>query len=150
MSPHKEGAEGLRDSPAKTKGLIGGGPQIPVTTLGKAEKVNVEDDESSTSRIEVPSEVSEPLGVADFQVLRASESKPINCTQVVGDDEHVKPRGSASVSAKMQIMHTGLEGHADICIDTGADITVCTSAFLINVLGIKLFDILMRVGGYQG
>ena len=135
MSPHKKGAEGLKDPPAKAKGLIGGGPQIPVTTLEKAERINIKDDESSTSRIEVPSEVSEPLGVADFQVLRASESRPINCTQVVGDDKHVKPRGSASVSAKMQIMHTGLEGHADICIDTGADITVCTSAFLIKCFG---------------
>ena len=50
-------------------------------------------------------------------------------------DDVTKPRGSATVLATLIVAHTAIEGQAELCVDTGADVTICTKKFLTDCLG---------------
>ena len=74
--------------------------------------------------VEVPSNCSEPVGLEDSAVYRASIIRSSS-----------KPRGSAIVVADIRIGDTAIQGKAGISVDTGADETLCTIGFLEGVLG---------------
>ena len=82
------------------------------------------ESEVETVAIEVPSVATEPIEICEYGVMKASVLPHEGGSQ--------KPRGSANVRAKMQVIGTDLYGEADVCVDTGADITVCTSAYLVK------------------
>ena len=92
----------------------------------------------STEAAEVPSEVSEPLGICEYEVRQAIQLPcPKETTDIQATQNKAKPKGSATVRVKMRIVDTDLVGEADVCVDTGADITVCTSAYLVKVFGLN-------------
>jgi len=68
----------------------------------------------------------EPEEIQVAQVARGAEST------VHGD---VKPRGSASVAAIIVVAHTSIQVRTDVCVDTGADVTICTKKFITQFLG---------------
>ena len=57
-----------------------------------------------------------------------------------------KPRGSACVTAKLHVQDTDISGEADVCVDTGADVTVCTTKFITDVLGIPALSHIDQTG----
>jgi len=65
----------------------------------------------------------------------------IDCEQQI--DLTVKPKGSAYVAVTVRVAHTSKTVKADICVDTGADITICTSAFVINLFGVNVLKHIM-------
>ena len=78
-------------------------------------------DGSGSNIKSLPSQVSDdPIGYSDIplegQVLRVPSAS--------------KPQGSAYVSVKMSLGNSKEMVDADLCVDTGADFTVCDSSFL--------------------
>ena len=69
----------------------------------------------------------EPDGIRAAKVLPEEEQDSSNDT--------TKPRGSASVLATLIVAHTSIEGRAELCVDTGADVTICTKKFIVDHLG---------------
>ena len=64
----------------------------------------------------------------DHSHNEATHSQTLDQVNLIKGKE--KPKGSAYISAKMSIGDSGQLADVDLCIDTGADFTLCDSAFL--------------------
>ena len=62
---------------------------------------------------------------ADEKLKGIAPTIPDNC----------KPQGSAYISIQMSIGSSPEKADANLCVDTGADFTICDSAFLISHFG---------------
>ena len=61
----------------------------------------------STEAAEVPSEVSEPLGICEYEVRQAIQLPcPKETTDIQATQNEAKPKGSATVRVKMRIVDT--------------------------------------------
>ena len=110
---------------------------VPEPAHDETTEVEVLTNESTTAA-EVPSEVpdDEPIGICEYEVMKATYEPCSGGSNDTSENQGAtKPRGSATVPALLRIVNTDLEGNADICVDTGADITVCTTAYLTKVFG---------------
>ena len=98
----------------------------PIDNQPEVSPETVSSDSSVNDRIEVDSNDSAPIGIASFSVLRVREDldKPVK-----------KPHGSAHITVLMRIGHTPVDVKANICVDTGADLTLCTVGFITEVFG---------------
>ena len=97
---------------------------VPEPAHDETTEVEVLTNESTTAA-EVPSEVpdDEPIGICEYEVMKATYEPCSGASNdTSGDQGTTKPRGSATVPALLRIVNTDLEGTADICVDTGADI----------------------------
>ena len=76
--------------------------------------------------LEMPDNSSDNIiGISDIPIMKISnESKVAK-----------KPMGSAYIHTKMSIGRSSKQADVYICIDTGADLTLCDSAFLIHNFG---------------
>lgn len=57
-----------------------------------------------------------------------------------------KPKGSATVEITIRIATTRIQARVEVVVDTGADITMCTSAFLLGALGQQSLDYVSQRG----
>jgi len=81
-------------------------------------------DESNI--LEIPDSTSDDgIGLSDIPIMRVSNDDKIT----------KKPTGSAYVHAQMSIGRSNQKSDVYVCIDTGADITICDSAYLIHNFG---------------
>ena len=97
-------------------------------------------DEGSRSNIEsLPSNASDDLvGLSDIPIMKIDDTGyTANVESIYGKEGRVllvptssKPQGSAYISVKMSIGTSSQLVLADLCVDTGADFTICDSAFL--------------------
>jgi len=79
-----------------------------------------EPEAKASSLIELPTDIPEPIGLSDAQIMRT----------FLHDNPKAKPRGSAYVLIQMALNHEGPMKFTKACIDTGADLTLCTDTFL--------------------
>jgi hypothetical protein len=129
----------------------------------KTEELKGEDEESNI--LSSPSEATEdivafsdiPIMSVDIQSLEPNSTVPIgldsetiensiNLLSEMADRLELedgiylttrskKPRGSAYVHAKMKLSHSKYPIEGYVCVDTGADITLCDSAYLLAHFG---------------
>jgi len=87
---------------------------------------NLTTDDLHSEPVNLPSTTSEPVGLEDVQVMKAT---------VVNEKGTCKPRGSAYITVLMRIGQTQDIATVNICVDTGADLTLCTLSFLKKAFG---------------
>jgi hypothetical protein len=76
--------------------------------------------------LEIPDNSSDDcVGISDVPIMKISSD---NVTAK-------KPLGSAYIHTKMSIGRSNKKSDVYVCIDTGADLTICDSAFLIHNFG---------------
>jgi hypothetical protein len=76
--------------------------------------------------LEIPDNSSDDcIGISDIPIMKISSDKVTA----------KKPLGSAYINTKMSIGRSNKKSHVYVCIDTGADLTICDSAFLIHNFG---------------
>ena len=76
--------------------------------------------------LEMPDDTSDNgIGLSDIPIMKISSD----------EKTAKKPIGSAYIHIKMSIGKSNKKSDVYICIDTGADITICDSTFLINHFG---------------
>ena len=85
----------------------------------------------TSSTVELPSQISEPIAMAEEGIMK---------TDVLRGKASDKPNGSAIVVAHLRIGNTEIQAKAGVCVDTGADATLCTLGFLTGVLGEEAKD----------
>ena len=84
------------------------------------------DDFNDSNLLELPDDTSDNgIGISDIPIMRISSD----------EKTAKKPLGSAYIHIKMSIGRSSKQADVYICIDTGADITICDSTFLINHYG---------------
>ena len=88
--------------------------------------------DSQSSVVEVPSQTSEPIAIGDVNVMKASVAKEGSLAE---SEVTSKPCGSAHITVTARIGQTTETVTVNICVDTGADMTLCTVAFLQDVFG---------------
>jgi len=113
------------------------GPQVnPKVDENSPKEDCITETTSSESRLSTESssvdgDKPDPLWLEDdaeviAEVTARGEQRPFG---------EKKPRGSACVAAKLRIKDSDISGEADICVNTGADVTVCTTKFVESILG---------------
>ena len=76
--------------------------------------------------LEMPSNSSDDgVGLSDIPIMKVSNESKIT----------KKPMGSAYIHTQMSIGKSNKKSDVYVCIDTGADLTICDSAFLIHNFG---------------
>ena len=81
--------------------------------------------ETKSNILSLPSHDSEDfIGYSDIPIMK-----------ICSDMKATKPIGSAFISVKISVGKSNKSVEAHVCIDTGADITLCDSAFLITHFG---------------
>ena len=92
----------------------------------KSDRSSEELDDSKSNILSMPDDVSDDgIGISDIPIMKiSSELKTAK-----------KPMGSAYIHVKMSIGRSSKVAEVYVCIDTGADLTLCDSAFLINHFG---------------
>jgi len=89
----------------------------------KSEKSEILDE---TNVLEMPDHTSDDgIGLSDIKIMKLSSD----------DKTAKKPLGSAYIHVKMSIGRSNKQSDVYICIDTGADITICDSTFLLTHFG---------------
>ena len=88
--------------------------------------------DSQSSVVEVPSQTSEPIAIGDVNVMKASVAREGSLAE---SEVTSKPCGSAHITVTARIGQTTETVTVNICVDTGADMTLCTVAFLQDVFG---------------
>ena len=112
-------------------------PEVPQLKHDKTTEAEVLTNESTVAA-EVPLEVpdDEPKGICEYEVMKAMNVPCSRESNETSEDQgDTKPRESATEPALLCIVKTDLKGKANICVDTGTDITVCTTAYLSKVFG---------------
>ena len=136
------------------KGILKKPKELTKTASVKSNDLeNQGDDEGSRSNIiSLPSSATDDLfGFSDIPINKVSfenEGKILKVPdqsglkdswEVKGKDHSVpntsKPQGSAYISVKMSIGVSKELVNVDLCVDTGADFTVCDTAFLKKYYG---------------
>ena len=88
--------------------------------------INKLDDSNDSNLLELPDNTSDNgIGISDIPIMKISSD----------EKTAKKPLGSAYIHIKMSIGRSSKQADVYICIDTGADITICDSTFLINHYG---------------
>ena len=83
-------------------------------------------DDSKSNILSMPDDVSDDvIGMSDIPIMKVSSE----------DKTAKKPMGSAYIHVQMSIGKSVKQADVYVCIDTGADLTLCDSAFLINHFG---------------
>ena len=83
--------------------------------------------ENDSNMLAMPESSSDDgIGVSEIPIMKVS-----------GEVKTTKPIGSAYIQIQMSIGKSNKRVDASVCIDTGADITLCDSAFLIAHFGEK-------------
>ena len=114
----------------------------PAKTKTPSYQANIEGPRSNTGSL--PSYASDDLiGFSDIPIMKVDDSGLTAYDESIdGNEGHVllvpsssKPQGSAYISVKMSIGTSSPLVIADLCVDTGADFTICDSAFLLAHYG---------------
>jgi hypothetical protein len=117
-------------------------------SVNKPEHLLNQDTDGQSGILSLPSKCEDDfVAFSDIPIMKVdsleSGQPSSNVNRLVNSD-HVnlikgktKPKGSAYVSCKMSIGDSDIIADVDICIDTGADFTLCDNAFLKNHFGGK-------------
>jgi len=88
----------------------------------------VTDNSEESNILELPDDSSDNcIGVSDIPIMKVSSD----------DKTAKKPMGSAYIHTQMSIGRSSRRSDVYVCIDTGADLTICDSAFLTHNFGEK-------------
>ena len=117
------------------------------TSSSISNTISVDDIEtvqnSNSSSLELNTEVSEPIAIADDGDLQHI----YYCGTTPGNKDKsfsIKPKGSARVNTQVQVANTTLIGFASVCVDTGADLSICTDTFLKYALTTKSLEYIVE------
>ena len=92
----------------------------------KIDKNKVSEILEEPNILEMPDNSSDNIiGISDIPIMKISNEEKVA----------KKPMGSAYIHTKMSIGRSSKQAEVYICIDTGADLTICDSAFLIHNFG---------------
>jgi len=104
-------------------------PEVSQKTSREVEKVNNQSDEESE---ELPSlenysqSSDEMVGISDIPIFRISKME---------NETEIKPTGSAYILIDMCVNEAPqIKIKTRVCVDTGADMTICSHTFIIKTI----------------
>jgi len=107
-----------------------------VDLLNANDQAIKDEDENKSNLLSLPSNITdENIGISDIPIMKVSGSQSSLSTLSSVPPITAKPRGSAFVNVKLSLGKSNIQVDAKLNVDTGADITLCDSAYLINHFG---------------
>jgi len=96
-----------------------------------------DEDDNKSNLLSLPSNVTDDqIGISDIPIMKVSGSQSsLSSLSSVQPITANKPHGSAFVRIKLSLGKSKIQVDAKLNVDTGADMTLCDSAYLINHFG---------------
>ena len=85
--------------------------------------------------LEVCDDDDEPVGIGDVPIYHVKDY----------DVTNAKPKGSAFITVVINVKDRNVKSIADIIVDTGADVTLCTTAYLISLFGEDILNSVYKI-----